>query len=142
MKDKVKLNPLFPSPLLNYGLTFLIVTLAAFTATHILALEAGGRIFLFLFAVFQATFLFGHAPGLLAIALSLLILNALMWFQLDHYAWQDAILLNVFFCVASGMIIYITTSHRDCTLALWKNRHDLNHVQDILSRPKSSESED
>jgi hypothetical protein len=143
MKEfKMKLNPLFPSPLLNYGLTFLIVTMAALTAKYVQFIGAGGRVFLFLFTVFQATFLFGHASGFVAVALSLLILNTFMWFQVDNYAWQDAILLNVFFCMVSGMVIYITIYHRDCTLALWKKRQDLNQAQDTPSRPTSTVTED
>jgi len=118
-------------PLLKYGVSILLVAIAALATKYIQVIGEEGRGFVFLLAVFHATLLFGRAPGYCAAILSLLALNVPVLFPTGNYGFHDAFILSAGLALASGILICVTASHRKLTLALWESRKDLNHAQSI-----------
>ncbi|WP_374089010.1 PAS domain-containing protein [Methylomicrobium lacus] len=118
-------------PLFKYGVSVLLVAIAALAAKYIQVIGEEGRGFLFLLAVFHATLLFGRAPGYCAAILSLLVLNVPVLLPGGNYRLHDTFILSAVLALASGILICATASHRKLTLALWESRKDLNHAQAI-----------
>jgi PAS domain S-box-containing protein len=116
--------------LLRYGLAVLAVAIGAM-ATHIIPV-IGERVgfILFFFAITQTAFWLGLNPGILAMILSLLAVNALVLFPAGIEAY-DVLILNAGFCFVSVCMIATTNFHQRASAALWESRQDLDYAQTV-----------
>ena len=117
----------------RYGFAVLAVAFAAIAVHYVpIVKETGhGEWVAFFFAVVITVFCCGSKPGLLAVSLSLVGLNALVlpsdW--IAHPLW--AIILNLGFGILSGIIIAISRSQQKLINALKESQHDLNLAQAV-----------
>ncbi|MBK8814574.1 MAG: PAS domain S-box protein [Methylococcaceae bacterium] len=116
---------------IKYGLALLTVALAAIVTRYIPIFGQQAVFLLFSFAIIQSAFWFGRGPGILATILSLIVVNSLILRSMWNSAPQDALILNIGFCLLA--IIFITTIslYLKLTKALLENRQDLDHAQAI-----------
>jgi PAS domain S-box-containing protein len=121
-------------PALSYVAILLVVAAVFVAATYIKSTREDIWFFLFLIAVFQASFLFGAYPGLWASTLSVIALECLMLVSPARYEWQSVMLLSFVFCIASTVIISATAYCRNLTGASAKNQQNLRfaHTADRI----------
>jgi PAS domain S-box-containing protein len=118
-------------PLLRYGLAVLAVAIATLVTRIIPVIGERAAFLLFFFAIIQTSFFLGRNPGLLAMILSLIAVNALVLLPAWVSRPYDVFILNAGFCILSTVIITTSSLHRGLTTALWESRHDLDHAQAI-----------
>jgi len=106
---------------LRYGLAVLAVAIAAMATHTIPVIGERAAFLLFFFAIIQTAFWLGLNPGILAMALSLIAVNALVLFpaRIGPYA---VFILNAGFCFVSAVMIVTTNFHRRSTAALQESR--------------------
>lgn len=118
-------------PGFRYGLAVLAVAAAAVT-THLIPVVGGRAAFLlFFFATIQASFWLGLKPGLLAMALAIIVANASVLGPIWRLSPADALTLNGVFGIFSAVMIATTSHHRRLALALREKEQDLAHAQTI-----------
>jgi hypothetical protein len=118
-------------PLFRYGLAVSAVAAAAIGTLTIPVVGQRAAFLLFFFAIIQTAFWLGRNPGLLAMALSCIAVNALVLLPAWVAAPYDTLILNVGYCVLAAVFIATTHLHRSLNAALWQSRKDLNHAQAI-----------
>lgn len=116
--------------LLRYGLAVLATAIGAMATHTIPVIGERAAFILFVFAITQTAFWLGLNPGILAMALSLLAVNALVLFPAGIEAY-DVLILNAGFCFVSVCMIATTNFHRRSTAALWESRQDLDYAQTV-----------
>jgi PAS domain S-box-containing protein len=106
---------------LRYGLAVLAVAIGALATYTIPVIGERAAFLLFFFAIIQAAFWLGLNPGIFAMILSLIAVNALVLFPAGIEAY-DILILNAGFCFGSVCMIATTSFHRRSTAALWESR--------------------
>lgn len=107
---------------LRYGWAVLTVAIAAMATLYVPVIGERAAFLLFFFAIIQTTFWLGQNPGILAMTLSLIAVNALVLFPVWISKSYDVLILNAGFCVLSAVIVATTSLHRRLTGALWESR--------------------
>ncbi len=107
---------------LRYGWAVLTVAIAAIATLYVPVIGERTAFLLFVFAIIQTTFWLGQNPGILAMILSLIAVNALVLFPVWTTKSYDILILNAGFCVLSAVIVASTSLHRRLTGALWESR--------------------
>jgi PAS domain S-box-containing protein len=116
--------------LLRYGLAVLAVAIGAMATHTIPMIDERATFLLFFFAIIQTAFWLGLNPGILAMVLSLIAVNALVLFPSGIGAY-DILILNAGFCFVSLCMIAMTCFHRRSAAALWESRQDLDYAQKV-----------
>lgn len=119
------------SPWLRYGAALLAVATAAIATLAIPAIGERAAFLLYFFAIFQASFWLGFRPGLVALVLSLVAVNALALFPVWQTRPYDALILTACFCAVSATMIATTGFHRQLATTLRENKQDLDHAQAV-----------
>jgi len=115
----------------RYGLAALAVAAATLATLYIPVIGERAAFLVFFFAIIQTAFWLGQSPGLFAMALSLIAVNALILFPAWSSQLYDVFILNAGFCILSAVIIVTTSRYKQLTELLWKSRQDLAHAQAI-----------
>jgi len=116
---------------IRYGLAALAVAVATLATVNIPVFGERAAFLLFFFAIIQTAFWLGRRPGIFAMALSLIAVNALILFPAWSSQLYDVFILNAGFCILSAVIIVTTSRYKQLTELLWKSRQDLAHAQAI-----------
>ncbi len=115
---------------LRYAVAVLAVAIGAIATRFIPAIGERAAFLLFFFTIAQTAFWLGLNPGLFAMLLSWIAVNALVLFP-AHISVHDLWILNAGFCFASAGMIVTTGFHRRATAALWESRQDLDFAQKV-----------
>jgi len=107
---------------LRYGWAVLTVAIAAIATLYVPVIGERAAFLLFFFAIIQTSFWLGQNPGIFAMFLSLIAVNALILFPASILKSYDVLILNAGFCVLSAVIVATTSLHRRLTGALWESR--------------------
>ncbi|WP_024297225.1 PAS domain S-box protein [Methylomicrobium lacus] len=107
---------------LRYGWAMLTVAIAAIATLYVPVIGERAAFLLFFFAIIQTSFWLGRNPGIFAMFLSLIAVNALILFPASILKSYDVLILNAGFCVLSAVIVATTSLHRRLTGALWESR--------------------
>ena len=107
---------------LRYGWAVLTVAIAAIATLYVPVIGERAAFLLFFFAIIQTAFWLGQNPGILAMTLSLIAVNALVLFPVWISKSYDVLILNAGFCVLSAVIVATTSLHRRLTGALWESQ--------------------
>ncbi|MGZ8955198.1 MAG: PAS domain S-box protein, partial [Methylovulum sp.] len=118
-------------PLLRYGLAVLAVIVATIATLHIPVIQERAMFLLFFFAIIETAFWLGRNPGLLAMALSLLSVNALVLLPAWVSKPYDTFILNAGFCILSAVFIITASLYWRLTVALLEKQQDLDYAQTI-----------
>ena len=118
------------SALLRFGLAALTVAIAAIATHTIPVIGERAAFLLFFFSIIQTAFWLGLTPGILAMMLSLIAVNALVLFPAG-IGPSRCFYFKRGFCFVSAVMIATTSFHRRSTAALWENRQDLDYAQAV-----------
>ena len=118
-------------PWLRYGLAALAVAAATLATLYIPVIGERAPFLLFFFAIIQTAFWLGRSPGLFAMTVSLIAVNALILFPAWSSQAYDIVILNTGFYILSAAIIATISRYQRLTGALRKSRQDLDHAQAI-----------
>jgi PAS domain S-box-containing protein len=114
--------------LFHYALAMVTVTAALLATLYTPVIGERTAFMLFYFAIIQSTFWLGRNPGICAIVLSLIAINAFILFPIWASAPYDAFILNAGFSILSVVIIGTTNLHRRSTTALWKSQKRYSEI--------------
>lgn len=131
-----KIRPVFlycdaQPPLFRYGCAVLAVALAIIATLYIPAIGQRAVFLFFFFATIQSAFWFGLYPGILAMFLSLIAVNALIMLPTWGSNPQEALILNAGYSILAAVFIATINLHRNLTAALLEKQQDLDHAQMI-----------
>jgi PAS domain S-box-containing protein len=108
--------------LLLCGWTVLTVAIAAIATRYIPAVGERAVFLVFFFAIIQTSFWLGQTPGILAMLLSLIAVNAFILSPAWISNSREVLILNAVFCVLSAVIVATLGSYRKLTKELFESR--------------------
>jgi PAS domain S-box-containing protein len=114
----------------RYGLGVLAVAIGTAATYAIPAIGERAAFLLFFFGIIQTAFWLGPNPGIFAMILSLIAVNAFVLFPTGIGVY-DVLILNAGFCFVSVCMIATTSFHRRSTAALRESRQDLDYAQTV-----------
>jgi len=106
------------------------VVIAAIATHTIPVIGERAAFLLFFFAIIQTAFWLGLNPGILAMILSLIVVNTLV-LSPTSIGTYDVLILNTAFYLSSAFMIATTNFHRRSTAALQETRQDLDYAQTV-----------